>query len=61
MEQLMTHVLVYAEVLFPWKLLHKHIELLKVVAPFLKPPSDTSLNFDDSRLGTATPMLYSPS
>ena len=57
-EQLMMHVLVYAEVLFRWKLLHKRIELLKAVSPFLKPPSDTSLNVDDSRLGTATPLLY---
>jgi WD repeat-containing protein 59 len=57
-EQLMMHVLVYAEVLFRWKLLHKRIELLKAVSPFLKSPSDTSLNVDDSRLGTATPLLY---
>ena len=50
-EQLMAHVLVYAEVLFRWKLLHKRIELLKAVDPFLRPPSDPSLNLDHSQLG----------
>jgi hypothetical protein len=48
----MTHVLVYAEVLFRWKLLHKRIELLKAVDPFLRPPSDPSFNLDHSQLGT---------
>ncbi|KAF8265297.1 hypothetical protein EI94DRAFT_1736236 [Lactarius quietus] len=52
-EQLMTHVLVYAEVLFRWKLLHKRIELLKAVDPFLRPPSDPSFNLDHSRLGVS--------
>ena len=51
----MTHVLVYAEVLFRWKLLHKRIELLKAVDPFLRPPSDPSLNLDQSQLGGCFP------
>ena len=51
-EQLMMHVLVYAEILFRWKLLHKRIELLKAVDPFLRLPSDSSFNFDHSQLGT---------
>jgi hypothetical protein len=54
----MMHVLVYAEVLFRWKLLHKRIELLKAVAPFLGLPSDSSINSDDSQLGTSTPLLF---
>ena len=57
-EQLMTHVLVYAEVLFRWKLLHKRIELLKAVDPFLRPPSDPSFNLDHSQLGTCFPPLH---
>lgn len=56
-EQLMTHVLVYAEVLFRWKLLHKRIELLKAVDPFLRPLSDPSFNLDHSQLGTCASHL----
>lgn len=52
-EQLMTHVLVYAEILFRWKLLHKRIELLKAVDPFLRPPSDPSFDLDHSQLGVS--------
>ncbi|KAH9061149.1 hypothetical protein EDB87DRAFT_1722223, partial [Lactarius vividus] len=52
-EQLLTHVLAYAEVLFRWKLLHKRIELLKAVDPFLRPPSDPSFNLDHSQLGVS--------
>ncbi len=55
----MTHVLVYAEVLFRWKLLHKRIELLKAVDPFLRPPSDPSFNLDHSQLGTCFPSSSS--
>jgi hypothetical protein len=51
-EQLVMHVLVYAEVLFRWKLLHKRIELLKAVDPFLRLPSDSYFNSDHSQLGT---------
>jgi hypothetical protein len=51
-EQLILHVLAYAEVLFRWKLLHKRIELLKAVDPFLRSLRDpSSLNVDDSELG----------
>jgi hypothetical protein len=46
------HVLAYAEVLFRWKLLHKRIELLKAVDPFLRSPSDSYFNSDHSQLGT---------
>jgi hypothetical protein len=46
------HVLAYAEVLFRWKLLHKRIELLKAVDPFLRLPSDSYFNSDHSQLGT---------
>jgi hypothetical protein len=46
------HVLAYAEVLFRWKLLHKRIELLKAVDPFLRMPSDSYFNSDHSQLGT---------
>jgi hypothetical protein len=52
----MMHVLVYAEILFRWKLLHKRIELLKAVDPFLRLPSDSSFNFDHSQLGT--PLVF---
>ena len=51
----MTHVLVYAEILFRWKLLHKRIELLKAVDPFLRPPSDPSFDLDHTRLGGCFP------
>jgi len=51
-EQLVLHVLAYAEVLFRWKLLHKRIELLKAVDPFLRLSDDSSLDFDHSQLGT---------
>jgi hypothetical protein len=51
-EQLVMHVLAYAEVLFRWKLLHKRIELLKAVDPFLRLPSDSYFNSDHSQLGT---------
>jgi len=50
-EQLVSHVLAYAEVLFRWKLLHKRIELLKAVDPFLRLPSDSYFNSDHSQLG----------
>ena len=50
-EQLVMHVLAYAEVLFRWKLLHKRIELLKAVDPFLRLPSDSYFNSDHSQLG----------
>ena len=51
-EQLILHVLAYAEVLFRWKLLHKRIELLKAVDPFLRSLRDpSSLNVDHSELG----------
>jgi hypothetical protein len=56
-EQLMMHVFVYAEVLFRWKLLHKRIELLKAVAPFLRLPSDPSFHSDNSQLGMSMPLL----
>ncbi len=46
------HVLAYAEVLFRWKLLHKRIELLKAVDPFLRLPFDSYFNSDHSQLGT---------
>jgi hypothetical protein len=46
------HVLAYAEVLFRWKLLHKRIELLKAVDPFLRMTSDSYFNSDHSQLGT---------
>jgi hypothetical protein len=46
------HVLAYAEVLFRWRLLHKRIELLKAVDPFLRLPSDSYFNSDHSQLGT---------
>jgi hypothetical protein len=46
------HVLAYAEILFRWKLLHKRIELLKAVDPFLRLPSDSYFNSDHSQLGT---------
>jgi hypothetical protein len=52
-EQLVMHVLAYAEVLFRWKLLHKRIELLKAVDPFLRLPSDSYFNSDHSQLGTS--------
>ena len=51
-EQLVMHVLAYAEVLFRWELLHKRIELLKAVDPFLRLPSDSYFNSDHSQLGT---------
>lgn len=51
-EQLVMHVLAYAEVLFRWRLLHKRIELLKAVDPFLRMPSDSYFNSDHSQLGT---------
>lgn len=51
LEQLMLHVLAYAEVLFRWKLLHKRIELLKAVDPFLRLPSHSPFHFDHSELG----------
>lgn len=51
-EQLAMHVLAYAEVLFRWRLLHKRIELLKAVDPFLRLPSDSYFNSDHSQLGT---------
>ncbi len=54
----MTHVLVYAEFLFRWKLLHKRIELLKAVDPSLRPPSDLSFNLDHSQLGTLFPPTF---
>jgi hypothetical protein len=50
-EQLVMHVLAYAEVLFRWKLLHKRIELLKAVDPFLRLPPDSYFNSDHSQLG----------
>ena len=51
-EQLILHVLAYAEVLFRWKLLHKRIELLKAVDPFLRSLRDpSSLNVDHNELG----------
>jgi hypothetical protein len=50
-EQLILHVLAYAEVLFRWKLLHKRIELLKAVDPFLRLLPDSHLNLDHSELG----------
>lgn len=50
-EQLVMHVLAYAEVLFRWRLLHKRIELLKAVDPFLRLPSDSYFNSDHSQLG----------
>ena len=46
------HILAYAEVLFRWKLLHKRIELLKAVDPFLRLPPDSYFNSDHSQLGT---------
>jgi hypothetical protein len=46
------HVLAYAEALFRWKLLHKRIELLKAVDPFLRMTSDSYFNSDHSQLGT---------
>ena len=46
------HVLAYAEVLFRWKLLHKRIELLKAVDPFIRLSSDSYFNSDHSQLGT---------
>jgi hypothetical protein len=52
-EQLVMHVLAYAEVLFRWKLLHKRIELLKAVDPFLRMPSDSYFNSDHSQLGAS--------
>ncbi|KAH9039955.1 hypothetical protein EDB84DRAFT_1011221 [Lactarius hengduanensis] len=52
-DQLLTHVLAYAEVLFRWKLLHKRIELLKAVDPFFRPPSDSTFNLDHSQLGVS--------
>jgi hypothetical protein len=52
-EQLVMHVLAYAEVLFRWELLHKRIELLKAVDPFLRLPSDSYFNSDHSQLGTS--------
>jgi SEA/GATOR complex protein SEA3/WDR59 len=51
-EQLVMHVLAYAEVLFRWRLLHKRIELLKAVDPFLRMPPDSYFNSDHSQLGT---------
>lgn len=51
-EQLVMHVLAYAEALFRWKLLHKRIELLKAVDPFLRMTSDSYFNSDHSQLGT---------
>ena len=50
-EQLVMHVLAYAEVLFRWRLLHKRIELLKAVDPFLRLPPDSYFNSDHSQLG----------
>ena len=50
------HVLAYAEVLFRWKLLHKRIELLKAVDPFLRLPSDSYFNSHHSELGTLRPF-----
>ncbi len=50
------HVLAYAEVLFRWKLLHKRIELLKAVDPFLRLPSDSYFNSNHSQLGTLCPL-----
>ena len=57
-EQLVMHVLAYAEVLFRWKLLHKRIELLKAVDPFLRMTSDSYFNSDHSQLGT--PLFCMP-
>lgn len=61
-EQLVMHVLVYAEVLFRWRLLHKRIELLKAVDPFLRLPSDSYFNSDHSQLGTLRHLrrVYNP-
>src|SRR6266581_1042516 len=57
-EQLILHVLAYAEVLFRWQLLHKRIELLKAVDPFLRSLRDpSSLDVDHSELGA--PFLHS--
>jgi hypothetical protein len=46
------HILAYAEVLFRWKLLHKRIELLKAVDPFMRLPSDSYFNSDHSQICT---------
>jgi hypothetical protein len=56
-EQLVMHVLAYAEVLFRWKLLHKRIELLKAVDPFLRMSPDSYFNSDHSQLGTPLPCV----
>jgi hypothetical protein len=58
-EQLIQHILAYAEVLFRWKLLHKRIELLKAVDPFLRSLPDWSLDFDHSQLGTSFAFVLS--
>ena len=58
-EQLMLHVLAYAEVLFRWQLLHKRIELLKAVDPFLRSLRDPSLlDVDHSELGAPFFFLH---
>ncbi|KAI9464767.1 hypothetical protein F5148DRAFT_1276407 [Russula earlei] len=50
-EQLVLHVLAYAEVLFRWRLLHKRIELLKAVDQFLRLSADSPFTFGHSELG----------
>jgi hypothetical protein len=57
-KQLVLHVLAYAEVLFRWELLHKRIELLKAVDPFLRLPFDPSFDPDQSQLGTPLPFSF---
>lgn len=57
-EQLVMHVLAYAEALFRWKLLHKRIELLKAVDPFLRMTSDSYFNSDHSQLGTLFALCF---
>jgi hypothetical protein len=42
-------------------LLHKRIELLKAVDPFLRSLPDWSLDFDHSQLGTPFPFVFSDS
>lgn len=60
-EQLMLHVLAYAEVLFRWKLLHKRIELLKAVDPFLRSLRDPSLlDVGHSELGAPFCIRLAP-
>ncbi|KAI0056151.1 hypothetical protein BV25DRAFT_1814563 [Artomyces pyxidatus] len=51
LQQLMTHVTVYAEILFRWQLLHKRIELLKAVDHDLQSSLSPPHEIERNRLG----------